>query len=233
MQTSARVWKMNDLLHRENGQPAIEHANGNKEYYENGQRHRAGGLPAVECGNGYKEYFERNLRHREGDKPAIEHPDGYKAYFVRGLRHRVGGPAIDDGKAFQAWYVNGVEVNKPQEKPPAPTPPPAPVPAPPVPAPQRAPAPAPMGVPISEPPAAPVSFTVRLGKTSFVRKTTPPRYTHRQNKNKNKWKKAFFRLQHRCFIDALTKGPGTWRSMDRDDIVTLCVPKRILMRCFF
>lgn len=208
---------MNDLLHRENGLPAIEHANGNKEYYENGQRHRAHGLPAVECGNGYKEYFERGLRHREGDKPAIEHPDGYKAFFVRGLRHRVGGPAIDDGKCFKAWYVNGVEVNKPQEQPP--TPPAA------TPAPEPAPA-----------PAAPVSFTVRLGKTSFVRRAATSRYTHRKNENKNKWKKAFYRLQrqtqHSRFIDALTKGPGTWRSMDRDVIVALCVPKRILMRFF-
>jgi len=45
-------------LHRENG-PAIEYADGHKEWYQNGKLHREDG-PAVEWIDGYKEYWLNN-----------------------------------------------------------------------------------------------------------------------------------------------------------------------------
>ena len=43
------------VLHRENG-PAIERADGHKEWWQNGQRHRIDG-PAVERNDGYREWW--------------------------------------------------------------------------------------------------------------------------------------------------------------------------------
>ena len=43
------------ILHRENG-PAIEYADGNKLWYQNGKLHRLDG-PAVEFADGSKEYW--------------------------------------------------------------------------------------------------------------------------------------------------------------------------------
>ena len=43
------------VLHRENG-PAIEYADGDKSWYQNGQLHRTDG-PAVEWADGIKEWY--------------------------------------------------------------------------------------------------------------------------------------------------------------------------------
>ena len=53
------------------GRPAVERANGDKEWWVNGQQHRECGRPAVELANGDKEWVNGNL-HREGGLPAIE-----------------------------------------------------------------------------------------------------------------------------------------------------------------
>jgi hypothetical protein len=53
-------WFSDDNLHRENG-PAIEYANGDKEYYLNGERHRENG-PAVEWTNGDKVYYLNGIK---------------------------------------------------------------------------------------------------------------------------------------------------------------------------
>jgi len=85
-------WDGNKILHKEDG-PAIEYADGDKEYWINGERHREDG-PAVECTNGHKEYWINGKRHRE-DGPAIEYADGDKEYWINGKRHREDGPAIE------------------------------------------------------------------------------------------------------------------------------------------
>ena len=53
---------------------------------ENGQIHRLGGKPAIECADGSKEYWENGRRHRLGGKPAIEYADGYKAYYENDIQ---------------------------------------------------------------------------------------------------------------------------------------------------
>ena len=67
--TNRVVYKLNDKLHREDG-PAVEHTNGDREYYINGKRHRE-------------------------DGPAVEYSNGNKGYYINGKLHRVGGPAIE------------------------------------------------------------------------------------------------------------------------------------------
>ena len=59
---------------------------GNIFYYnEKDQLHRDNGLPAVEYADGYKEWRVNGKLHREGGLPAVEYADGYKAWYVNGV----------------------------------------------------------------------------------------------------------------------------------------------------
>jgi len=93
--------------HREDG-PAVEYADGDKEYYINGKLHREDG-PAVECANGYKEYYINNKLHRE-DGPAVERADGTKTYYINGKIHRENGPAVERADGVNSYYINGEEL---------------------------------------------------------------------------------------------------------------------------
>ena len=73
-----------DKIHRVDG-PAIEYADGSKEWYVNGKRDRADG-PAVEWASGAKFWFVNGERHRT-DGPAIEWAGGYKSWFLNGVRY--------------------------------------------------------------------------------------------------------------------------------------------------
>jgi hypothetical protein len=91
-------------LHRENG-PAVEHADGYKEWWLNGQRHRENG-PAIEYTNGYKEWWLNDKRHRK-DGPAVERADGSKSWYINGQRHRENGPAVEWANGDKEWWLNG------------------------------------------------------------------------------------------------------------------------------
>lgn len=94
-------------------------AAGNRFWFENGTvPHRAGGLPAVEWANGDREWWEHGERHRDGGLPAIVEleirtiPANIKGWvhqwYVRGKRHRDGGlPAYDRSDGERMWYVHG------------------------------------------------------------------------------------------------------------------------------
>ena len=69
------------VLHRENG-PAIEYADGDKFWHQNGLLHRTDG-PAVEWADGTKSWYQNGLRHRT-DGPAIEYADGTKRWYING-----------------------------------------------------------------------------------------------------------------------------------------------------
>lgn len=72
----------------------------------NGASHRVGG-PAVEHADGSREWLEHGLPHRL-DGPAVELADGRTEWWVRGRRHRIDGPAlIRGGGGVDTWYVNG------------------------------------------------------------------------------------------------------------------------------
>ncbi len=67
-----------DYLHRDDG-PAVECANGDKEWYQNGKLHRLDG-PAVERANGDKYWYQNGKFHRE-DGPAVEYANGDKFWW--------------------------------------------------------------------------------------------------------------------------------------------------------
>lgn len=78
-----RFWYKGDgkTLHREDG-PAVEYADGGKEWFLNGNLHREDG-PAFEYASGTKVWYFNNLLHRE-DGPAIEYEDGDKYWYING-----------------------------------------------------------------------------------------------------------------------------------------------------
>ncbi len=82
--------------------------NGNRLWFkEDGETfHREDG-PALEHADGTKEWWVDGLLHRE-DGPALEHADGTKEWWVDGERHREDGPAIEyGGGSRKEWYFNG------------------------------------------------------------------------------------------------------------------------------
>jgi len=55
-------------------------SDGDKYWYQNGQRHRTDG-PATECADGTKYWYQNGQLHRT-DGPAVEGTDGYKAWYL-------------------------------------------------------------------------------------------------------------------------------------------------------
>ena len=73
-------------LHRESG-PAVEYKDGEKRWYQNGQRHRT-------------------------DGPAVEYADGSKFWYQNGVLHRIDGPAIIFEDGDRRWCINGVQLTE-------------------------------------------------------------------------------------------------------------------------
>ena len=69
-----------------------------------GEYHRVDG-PAIEWADGTKDWHLNGERHRV-DGPAVEYTDGSKAWYLNGKRHRVDGPAIECANGYKAWYIN-------------------------------------------------------------------------------------------------------------------------------
>ena len=93
-----------NILHREDG-PAVEHAEGTKEWWVNGKWHREDG-PAVEHAEGTKEWWVDGKVHRL-DGPAIEYANGYKCWYLNGKPHREDGPAVEHAEGTKEWWVDG------------------------------------------------------------------------------------------------------------------------------
>ena len=85
------------------------YANGDKEWWLNGNLHREDG-PACEYTNGDKEWLLNGKRHRE-DGPAIERPDGSKSWYLNGNLHREDGPAVEWANGAKYWLLNGKKVH--------------------------------------------------------------------------------------------------------------------------
>lgn len=75
-------------LHRLDG-PAVEYADGLKEWWQNGQRHRT-------------------------DGPALEYPDGHCEWYQNDKLHRVDGPAIEWGNKIRDWAINDQDLDQAQ-----------------------------------------------------------------------------------------------------------------------
>lgn len=75
-----------------------------------GQSHRLDG-PAIEWAEGSKEWWVDGKRHRL-DGPAVEWVEWSKQWWVEGKRHRLDGPAIEDVNGNKEWWVDGLEVTE-------------------------------------------------------------------------------------------------------------------------
>ena len=104
-------------FHRQNDLPAIEYADGFKEWWLNGLRHRDNDKPAIERSNGTKKWYLNNKYHRENGFPAIIEANGAKAWYLNDKLHREKGPAIEyaDGKKSWYWHGKRMEVNNQEE----------------------------------------------------------------------------------------------------------------------
>jgi hypothetical protein len=98
-----KVWYLNGQYHREDG-PAREWADGEKQWRLNGQRHRVDG-PAIERSDGTKHWYLNGQYHRE-DGPAYEGPNGTKQWWLNDQLHREDGPAIEWANGTKEWYLN-------------------------------------------------------------------------------------------------------------------------------
>ena len=108
-----KEWYQNGELHRENG-PATEYANGDKIWWLNGKTHRKDG-PAIERANGDKLWYRNGLLHREDGGPAIDHASGGKGWYRNGRLHREGGPAVERADGTVEYWINGEQVESPKE----------------------------------------------------------------------------------------------------------------------
>ena len=104
--SGTKKWYINGKLHREDG-PAIEHINGDKSWYQRGNRFRDNDLPTVERAGGAKEWYVNNKRQRDGDLPAIEFGSGDKWWYQNGKQHRLDGPAVENVNGTKFWCQNG------------------------------------------------------------------------------------------------------------------------------
>lgn len=99
------------ILHRTDGGPAVEYADGTKSWYVNGLFHRTDGGPAIEYEDGTKSWYVNGKRHRL-DGPAIEWSDGTKSWYVDGKLHRTDGPAVEWPDGTKYWYIDGVNLTE-------------------------------------------------------------------------------------------------------------------------
>ena len=79
-------------------------------YTFKGKFHRIDG-PAIEYANGTKEWYIDDKLHRT-DGPAVEWADGGKAWYIDDKLHRTDGPAIEYPNGYKYWYINGEEYSE-------------------------------------------------------------------------------------------------------------------------
>ncbi len=70
--------------------------------------HREDG-PAVEKADGTREWYLNDKLHRE-DGPAIEWANGERWWYLKGKCHREGGPAFEDSNGTREWYYKGIKL---------------------------------------------------------------------------------------------------------------------------
>ena len=89
--------------------PLVVDAVGTRRYCDSfGNLHREDG-PAVEYANGNKEWCINGMYHRE-DGPAIDRV-AHREWWIQGRRHREDGPAIERTTGRQEWYLKGRRVD--------------------------------------------------------------------------------------------------------------------------
>lgn len=105
-QGTITLYNHNKEIHSDNG-PAIEHADGELEWYKEGKLHREDG-PVSEWEGG-EAWYLFGERHRE-DGPAFTGSDSngkLEQWWIHGKRHREDGPSEETSAGYKAWYLNG------------------------------------------------------------------------------------------------------------------------------
>jgi len=87
-----------------NNEPTIERANGTKECHHD-KRH-CDDAPAMEWANGDKEWRLHGKLHRN-NAPAIEYADGDKEWYLHGKLHREDGAAVETANGDKEWWLHG------------------------------------------------------------------------------------------------------------------------------
>ncbi len=106
-----KEWWVNGKRHRDNDQPVVIYAGGTKEWWVHGKLHRDNDLPAVIFSNGGMEWWVYDKRHRDNDQPAVTRADGSKAWWVHGKQHRDNDqPAVIYADGSKKWWVEGKHV---------------------------------------------------------------------------------------------------------------------------
>lgn len=77
-------------------------------------KHRTDG-PAVEWADGGREWYVDGKYHRI-DGPAKEYNSGHKEWRVNGKLHRTDGPAYEGANGTKGWYIDGVKLTEEEFK---------------------------------------------------------------------------------------------------------------------
>ena len=72
--------------------------------------HRVGG-PAITAANGDLNWYQDGELHRE-DGPAVMFPSGYQAWYRNGKLHREDGPAVILSSGRQLWFLKGKQMSQ-------------------------------------------------------------------------------------------------------------------------
>ena len=93
--------------------PVTPHVDGHGDtYWYNayGEVHRTDG-PAVERADGTREWWIHGKVHRD-DGPAVEFADGAREWWIHGKHHRTDGPAIETPDGYLAWWVDDQQLTE-------------------------------------------------------------------------------------------------------------------------
>lgn len=102
--TGDLAWSDGRHLHRTDG-PALERADGTREWWVHGRLHRADG-PAVITAAGDRVFYLHGRVHR-ADGPARVLANGDREWFRHGYRHRLDGPAVEQASGRLELWVDG------------------------------------------------------------------------------------------------------------------------------
>lgn len=97
---------INGKLQSIKDKPSIKHANGDREWHNDGLLDRDGDLPAVEGFDGRLEYYSKGLLHRKKN-PAKIVPGVGVYYYYKGVLHNRKGPAIVLENGRVEYYYHG------------------------------------------------------------------------------------------------------------------------------
>jgi hypothetical protein len=94
--------------HRDNDQPAVISANGDREWYQHSQRHRDNDQPAIIYAYGTQAWFQHGKYHRDNNQPAVIRANGTQIWYQHDKLHCDNGrAAIIYANGTQEWWVNG------------------------------------------------------------------------------------------------------------------------------